>query len=68
LKAAAEPRRPFPWKTVMSAGLGHMRLSPRDFWAMSPRELAAALDRSPLVGAAPSRTEFEALMGNYPDQ
>lgn len=28
----------------MAAGLGVLRLSPRDFWTMTPRELAAAIE------------------------
>ena len=27
----------------MAVGLGAMRLSPADFWAMTPREFAAAM-------------------------
>jgi uncharacterized phage protein (TIGR02216 family) len=34
---------PFPWEEVMAAGLGILRLAPRIFWEMTPRELDAAL-------------------------
>jgi uncharacterized phage protein (TIGR02216 family) len=54
----------------MIAGLGHLGLAPRDFWAMTPRELDAALrghyglaaDAGPLDRAALLR-----LMGAFPD-
>jgi uncharacterized phage protein (TIGR02216 family) len=54
----------------MAAGLGLLRLSPADFWAMTPRELDAALrgligplgDGGPLPRAALAR-----LMARYPD-
>lgn len=53
----------------MAAGLGALRLSPEVFWAMSPRELEAALrgafgmaDSQPM-----SRADLTALMTLYPD-
>ena len=59
--------RPFPWKEAMAVGFGVLRLSPRDFWTMTPRELAAAL--APLTAPeAPLRTdELAALMARFPD-
>lgn len=55
----------------MAAGLGTLRLSPRDFWAMTPRELDAALRGAfgaPLAGPKPpSRQDLVALMQRYPD-
>lgn len=55
----------------MEAGLGLLRLSPRHFWAMTPRELAAALDgtlgRSRAV-PPPSRRELLELMHRFPDR
>lgn len=50
----------------MRAGLGDLRLSPREFWAATPREIAAAFDRG--GGAAPARADLEALMQAYPDE
>ena len=35
---------PFPWKQAMGFGLGVLRLSPQQFWSMTPRELACAID------------------------
>ncbi|WP_203566073.1 rcc01693 family protein [Aurantimonas aggregata] len=58
----------FPWDAAMAAGLGHLRLAPRDFWAMTPRELAAAL--GPVGVSArqpPLRDELAALIAQFPD-
>jgi uncharacterized phage protein (TIGR02216 family) len=53
----------------MSFGLGVLRLAPRDFWQMTPRELAAAArhlaDRAPELL---TRGGLEALMRAYPDK
>ncbi len=53
----------------MAAGLGALRLPPNVFWAMTPRELDAAL-RGAFGVAAPhpmSRTDLSALMKAFPD-
>ncbi|WP_323014411.1 rcc01693 family protein [Devosia sp.] len=60
--------KPFPWNAAMRFGLGVLRLPPRDFWAMTPRELASAW--SALVGerAGPmGRRELDELMERFPD-
>ena len=52
-------------------GLGVLKLPPRDFWAMTPRELAAAL-----AGVMPqkartapiTRARFDDLMSRFPDR
>ncbi len=52
----------------MAAGFGLLRLSPNDFWAMTPRELAAAT--SPFAHSfrtAPGRETLDALMTRFPD-
>ncbi|WP_428029261.1 phage tail assembly chaperone [Ancylobacter sp.] len=52
----------------MALGFGRLRLSARDFWLLTPRELAAALRvftgpvRAPLDGAG-----LAALMARFPD-
>jgi uncharacterized phage protein (TIGR02216 family) len=55
----------------MAAGLGVLRLAPRDFWSMTPRELDAAL-RGLLGPAQPDaplpRAALAVLMHRYPDQ
>jgi uncharacterized phage protein (TIGR02216 family) len=54
----------------MAAGLGLLRLRPADFWAMTPRELEAALRG--LLGPAFThdtlpRSALAQLMRLYPD-
>jgi uncharacterized phage protein (TIGR02216 family) len=52
----------------MAFGLGVLRLSPRDFWSMTPRELASAAEG--VYGrktGAPSRDALAALMRAFPD-
>jgi uncharacterized phage protein (TIGR02216 family) len=57
-------REKFPWARLMHLGLGVLRLSPKEFWAATPREIAAAFGgpASQLL-----RTNFEELMKRYPD-
>jgi uncharacterized phage protein (TIGR02216 family) len=53
----------------METGLGTLRLAPPVFWAMTPRELEAALRGA--YGTRPprplSRDDLAALMALYPD-
>ncbi|RFC64226.1 phage tail assembly chaperone [Fulvimarina endophytica] len=60
----------FPWDDVLAFGLGVLKLSPRDFWAATPRELAAAMGAfGGRSGArAPSPADLLALMTRFPDQ
>lgn len=54
----------------MELGLGVLGLAPAVFWALTPRELQAALrGRFGAAGAveAPTRAELVALMQQYPD-
>ena len=54
----------------MATGLGALRLSPKDFWAMSPRELERAttgLFGDSTVATPPTRAALETLMHRYPD-
>ena len=52
----------------MAMGLGRLRLSPVAFWAMTPRELAAALR---VHGGEPrqrlNRSSLSELMVRFPD-
>lgn len=67
--ARAEPRRAlFPWRDAMSFGFGVLRLSPRDFWTMTPRELALAMHaRRGGVLHAPDRATLNEMMTRFPD-
>jgi uncharacterized phage protein (TIGR02216 family) len=52
----------------MELGLGRLGRSPREFWAMTPKELEAAIAGA--VGFAPvplSREELERLISRFPD-
>ncbi|MCO5150426.1 MULTISPECIES: rcc01693 family protein [unclassified Shinella] len=60
-------RAAFPWEAVLHAGLCRMRLSAKDFWAMTPRELAFALGVLRPVPSAPGRNALAALMRAFPD-
>ncbi|MFC7399688.1 rcc01693 family protein [Chelatococcus sp. GCM10030263] len=62
---------PFPWAEVMAFGLGVLRLNPREFWGMTTRELAAAIDGASgrRARVAPmTRADLAALMHAFPDQ
>jgi uncharacterized phage protein (TIGR02216 family) len=54
----------------MAFGFGVLRLSPRSFWSMTPRELAAAINAThgPVQSATSiSRTALDVLMSSFPD-
>lgn len=55
---------------MIGFGLGVLRLAPADFWAMTPRELAAVIGHlAPVHRSAPlRRDEFAALLNRYPDR
>ena len=54
----------------MAAGLGLLRLPPQQFWAMTPREMAAAM-RGHLGPAATTRplarNDLAGLLARFPD-
>jgi uncharacterized phage protein (TIGR02216 family) len=59
----------FPWREAMAIGFGRLRLSSREFWALTPRELAAAIEG--LTGRTPApmdRAAFDELARRYPDR
>jgi uncharacterized phage protein (TIGR02216 family) len=52
----------------MRFGFGVLRLSPREFWSMTPRELACAIEAITGRNGAPfARAAFDDLMKRYPD-
>ncbi len=51
----------------MALGLGSMRLHPKAFWAMTPREFAFAAGLAGTAAAYPDRASVAALMRRYPD-
>jgi uncharacterized phage protein (TIGR02216 family) len=61
-------KTPFPWPQALAVGLGVLRLSPEQFWKMTPRELAAAL-RGLYGGTTPlDHATFDALRARFPDR
>ena len=40
----------FPWRELMAVGFGRLRLTSAAFWAMTPRELASAIEGLPECG------------------
>ncbi|QEL23033.1 phage tail assembly chaperone [Bosea sp. F3-2] len=63
-----KPPAAFPWNDVMAFGLGRLAWPPGQFWAATPREIAAALKahRSAEAGVT-DRAVLSALMAAYPD-
>ena len=65
---ASLPRAPFPFSRAMAFGLGVLRLSPSDFWSMTPREVFRAAEGIYGRGAgAMNRAALDALMRAFPD-
>jgi uncharacterized phage protein (TIGR02216 family) len=60
----------FPFAEAMRFGFGVLRLSSREFWGLTPRELAAAFEAhaSPASHRPPSRGELASLMQAHPDE
>lgn len=58
---------PFPWREAIGFGLGILRLSPDQFWRMTPRELATAIEALTGRSAPLKRATLNELMTRYPD-
>lgn len=54
----------------MAFGLGRLRLPSKDFWAMTPHELAAALRgcAAHLPAESMRRADLARLMDDFPDE
>jgi len=52
----------------MHVGLGLLRLSPHDFWAMTPREFLAATGLDRAGGGVLQRADLIGLMARFPDK
>lgn len=58
----------FPWPEAMRFGFGVLKLSSKEFWGLTPRELAAAFEAmSGSRPAAPDRARLAQLMERFPD-
>jgi uncharacterized phage protein (TIGR02216 family) len=60
--------KPFPWKQAIGFGLGVLRLSPEQFWRMTPRELSYAIELVTGRAAPLDRGSLAELMKRYPDE
>ena len=60
--------QPFPWQEAIGFGLGVLRLSPEQFWRMTPRELACAIETVTGRATPLDRAGFTQLMKSYPDE
>jgi uncharacterized phage protein (TIGR02216 family) len=58
---------PYPWTQAIDFGLGVLRLSPEQFWRMTPRELAYAIEAVMGHNMSLDRSAFTELMKRYPD-
>lgn len=67
LESKSDPAPAFPWAEVMQIGLGQLRLAPKDFWALSLRELNAMIGAHMPVVNVPDRQVLDDLMQAYPD-
>ena len=53
----------------MELGLGRLGRSPREFWAMTPKELEAAVAGAIGLSIAPlSREDLDRLISRFPDR
>lgn len=59
--------KPFPWDEAIGFGLGVLRLSPAAFWAMTPRELALAIEAVTSATRPMQRSDLRDLMTRFPD-
>ncbi|QBF32268.1 rcc01693 family protein [Thalassococcus sp. S3] len=56
----------FDWPALMRAGMQGLRLTPDQFWKLTPAELQLMLGQG--AGAAPmSRARLDDLLAAYPD-
>ena len=54
------------WAGLMRTGLHQLRLTPRDFWALTPAELQIMLGAAGRQ-APMGRMQFDALLRDFPD-
>ncbi|MCS0494181.1 phage tail assembly chaperone [Ancylobacter sp. MQZ15Z-1] len=68
MRREAAERPAFPWSAAMAFGFGRLRLGADDFWRLTPRELAAAMEAVSGPARAPlDRAGLAALMARFPD-
>ena len=58
----------FPWDDAMRFGFGVLKLSSKEFWGLTPRELAAAFEAlNRTRPGAPDRDRLRQMMERFPD-
>lgn len=57
----------FDWSGLMVLGLHHLRLSPKEFWALTPYELLIIAYGSDKNNMRLGRSELDALLEQFPD-
>ena len=57
----------FDWPGLMRVGMQRLRLTPADFWSLTPAELALKLGHGP-GQAMMTRSGLAALEAAYPDR
>ncbi|MBI1620752.1 rcc01693 family protein [Aquamicrobium zhengzhouense] len=67
MSAATGNAHQFPWDAIIALGLGLLRLPPRAFWAMTPKELSHALRFIGGNSFPPTRSAMAELMRIFPD-
>jgi uncharacterized phage protein (TIGR02216 family) len=58
---------PFPWDVVLHVGFSLLRLSSRDFWALTPVEFFLMTGAARPRATATGRAELDDLMRVFPD-
>ncbi len=58
----------FNWVELMRLGLMHLRLTPDQFWALTPAELVVMSGADAKAAAVLTRSGLDALMAQYPDE
>ncbi len=59
---------PFPWDVVLHVGFCLLRLSSKDFWALTPVEFLSMTGGARPRGTATGRAELDELMRAFPDR
>jgi uncharacterized phage protein (TIGR02216 family) len=62
-----EEKQPFPWDKAIGFGIGVLKLSSAEFWRLTPRELALAMQAVNPRGAVLTRADLTQLMTRHPD-
>lgn len=57
-----------PWADLMRFGLSDLRLSPDDFWGLTPAELMLLAGDDPRLNRSQTRDGLSRMMGLFPDK